>query len=320
MPRFLVTGGAGFIGSHVVKQLVIRGEQVRVLDDFSSGHQRNIQAVKDYLDVVQADIRDFDAVKRAMKGVDVVFHLAAQGSVPRSISQPRRANEVNVLGTLNVLDAARDAGVSRFVFSSSSSVYGHNAGLLQSESIVPAPMSPYALTKLVGEHYCRLYSELYALETVCLRYFNVFGPQQDPHSEYAAVIPRFMEFLQNGVSPTIYGDGEQSRDFTFVDNVVNANLLAADISSIGLGAIYNVACGKSVSVNLLYELLSAAMSTDCPPQYIDSRPGELPQSKADISLIKTELGWTPEVFFEEGLNRTVAWFRESLSVDSHLVA
>jgi len=311
MSTMLVTGGAGFIGSHLVEQLLGLGHDVRVLDDFSTGRRENIAPFEADIDLHVGDIRNIDAVRAAMRGVDVVFHEAALASVPRSVDDPVTSNKVNVGGTLNVLVAARDAGVGRLVYASSSSVYGDSPELPKREDMAPAPESPYAVGKLAGEHYCRVFSSLYGLECVALRYFNVFGPRQDPSSQYAAVVPIFTSALLAGNRCLINGDGEQSRDFTYVENVVTANLLAADTSGVG-GEVMNIACGDTITVNTLHERLRVLTGSDLQPEHGPDRAGDVKHSFADVARAKRLLSFEPEVSFEDGLERTVAWFRDTV--------
>jgi UDP-glucose 4-epimerase len=307
----LVTGGAGFIGSHLVEALVDRGERVRVLDNLSTGRRGSLARVLDDVEFVAADVRDAQAVARACSGVEVVFHQAALPSVPRSLQDPVTTTKVNVSGTLNVLLAAREAGVRRVVVASSSSVYGGNPTLPQSEKLRPLPLSPYAVSKLAAEGYAAAFWHVWGLETVALRYFNVFGPRQDPAGEYARVVPAFLEALRQGRRPVIYGDGEQSRDFTHVDNVVAANLLAAQAPE-AAGEVFNVACGESVTVNRLVAALGAALGellgTALEPEYRAARSGDPRHTLADLTAARGVLGYEPQVGFEEGLARTAAWY------------
>jgi UDP-glucose 4-epimerase len=305
--RVLVTGGAGFIGSHVVTRLLATGRDVRVLDNLSTGHESNLALVAGEIDLVEGDIRDLAATKSAIRGCDAVVHLAAVPSVPRSIADPVTTHEANATGTLNVLLAARDAGTSRVVFASSSSIYGAAAELPKRESLKPLPISPYAVSKLAAESYCRSFFDVYALETVALRYFNVFGPRQDPQSEYSAVIPKFIWAFRHGEPPVIFGDGEQSRDFTYVDNVVDANLAALDTMGIG-GRVYNIACGERITLNELAEGLRDETGTTVDVVHGPARAGDVRHSHADISLAREELGYEPRVALAEGLRRTVAHF------------
>ncbi len=310
MSLMLVTGGAGFIGSHISERLLAKGHDVRVLDNFSTGRRENLEGFGGRIDLVEGDIRDLDAVRGAVEGVDVVFHEAALASVPRSVDDPVTSNQVNVLGTLNVLLASRDAHVRRLVYASSSSIYGESPELPKLETMTPAPESPYAVSKLAGEYYCHVFSSLYGLECVALRYFNVFGPRQDPGSQYAAVVPIFIDALLAGSKVVIYGDGEQSRDFTYVENVVDANILAASVEGCG-GEVMNAACGSTVTVNELFNRLRTLTGASVEPVYDEPRPGDVRHSFADISKARKLLGFEPTVDFEDGLVRTIEWFRSS---------
>ena len=306
MSRYLVTGGAGFIGSHIVEALLRRGDTVRVLDDFSTGRRANLEPFAGDVEIIEGDIRDTGTVARAVKDVDYVLHQAALASVPRSIDDPVSTNAVNVDGTLNLLHASAQAGVARFVYASSSSVYGDSDELPKVETMPSNPLSPYAVSKLAGEWYCRVFGDVYKLPTVSLRYFNIFGPRQDPDSPYAAVIPIFLKGLTSKTSPTIFGDGEQSRDFTFVENAVNANLLACDADTTG-GRVYNVACGDRFTLNLLYKKLTDILSVELEAHYGPPRTGDVKHSQASIEAISADLGYKPTVSFEDGLERTVRW-------------
>lgn len=315
--RYLVTGGAGFIGSNIVEELLKRNYAVRVLDNFSTGKRENLKDFKDDIELIEGDIRSFHTVIQAVKGVDVILHQAALPSVPRSIKDPITSNEVNVVGTLNILDAAKDSGVKRVVYASSSSVYGDNPELPKHEGMMPNPLSPYAVSKLAGEKYCQVYSRLYNIETVILRYFNVFGPRQDPNSEYSAVIPKFIRLMSNNQSPAIFGDGTQSRDFTYVANVVEANILAATKEDCPKdpygksGIVMNCACHGQVTLNALVQELNVLLNKDIKPIYADKRPGDILHSFAYINLIEKKLGFNPTVNFKEGLNRTISWFQRN---------
>lgn len=313
MSIMLVTGGAGFIGSHIVERLLELSHTVRVLDNFSTGRRENIESFLDRIELREADVRDPGAVREAVDGVDVVFHEAALASVPRSVDDPVSSNEVNVAGTLNVLRASHAAGVRRVVYASSSSIYGDSPELPKSEHMTPAPESPYAVGKLAAEYYCRVFSRLYGLDCRALRYFNVFGPRQDPTSQYAAVVPIFVTSLLEGSSPIIHGDGEQSRDFTFVDNVVAANMLAAEASE-GSGEALNIACGETVTVNELFRSLQEITGSSVEARHADPRPGDVRHSFADITRARDVLGFAPSVGFTEGLERTVSWFRQAARV------
>lgn len=305
MALYLVTGGAGFIGSHLVDELVGRREQVRVLDNFSTGKRENLEQLVGDIELVEGDIRSYHIVREVVKDVDYVLHHAALPSVPRSVNDPITTNEVNVGGTLNILDAAKDAGVERVIYASSSSVYGANTELPKREDMVPQPISPYAVAKLTGEKYCHVFSRTYGLETVSLRYFNVFGPRQDPKSEYSAVIPRFISSMIDGHELTIHGDGTQSRDFTHVDNIVSANLLAVHAGTGARGEVYNLACGQSTSLNEMVELIAGLIGVSAKVKYGRPRPGDVPHSLASIEKAKTEMRYVPLVSAREGLEKIV---------------
>ncbi|MGE0479805.1 MAG: SDR family oxidoreductase [Phycisphaerae bacterium] len=311
MSLCLVTGGAGFIGSHLVRGLLQRGRAVRVLDDFSTGHRKNIAELEGRIELVEGDICDAAAVARAMHGVETVFHLAARASVPRSVQYPRQAHDVNITGTFNVLLAARDAGARRVVYSASSSAYGDTPALPKREDMIPRPQSPYAVSKLTGEHYAAVFARVYGLKTCSLRYFNVFGPRQDPSSAYAAVIPAFVSRMLRGERPVVFGDGEQSRDFCFVDNVVHANLLAAEAPDVN-GEVVNVACGERTTLNQILKQLNELLGTNIQAEYNDPRPGDVKHSLADLEAAKRVIGYTPQVFFSDGLRRAISWYRENL--------
>jgi nucleoside-diphosphate-sugar epimerase len=309
MPTYLVTGGAGFIASHIVDELVRRGERVRVLDNLSTGKRTNLAAAIDRVEFVEGDIRDLETVRGAMQGVDYVLHQAALPSVPRSVADPMTSHEVNATGTLNVLIAARDAQVKRVVYASSSSVYGNSPTLPKDEEMPTNPLSPYAVSKLAGENYCRAFCLLYKVPTVALRYFNVFGPRQDPTSQYSAVIPKFIRALSRGEPPTIHGDGLQSRDFTYVANVVQANLLACEKDG-AVGQVMNVACGEAHTLLDLYRDLGALMSRSVTPIFAEPRVGDVKHSLAAIERAESLLGYQPRVGWRAGLQ---------LTVHSHLV-
>lgn len=309
---FLVTGGAGFIGSHICERLLRDGHRVRVLDDFSSGKEENLSALRGAIDVVRGDVRDSTAVGKAMEGVQVVFHQAAIGSVLRSVQDPVATHEANMTGTLNVLLAARDNSVRRVVYASSSSVYGETPELPKREEMEPRPVSPYALSKLVGEWYSSVCNRVYGVEAVSLRYFNIFGPRQAPDSEYAAVIPKFVTALLDRKPPTIYGDGLQTRDFTYVDNVVEANLLAAEARA-AAGEVFNIACGGRYSLIDLLSKLKEIIGTTVEPVYAGPRAGDVRDSQASIRKAERDLGYRVVVGFSEGLRRTVEWHQSGRS-------
>jgi UDP-glucose 4-epimerase len=314
MPKrtYLVTGGAGFIGSHIVERLARAGHRVRVLDNLFSGKEANLESIDGDVELIRADIRDVGALADATRGVEVVFHEAALGSVPRSVADPMTTHEVNLTGTVNVLLAARDANVRRVVYASSSSVYGETAVLPKHEELTPQPLSPYALSKLSAENYISVFHRVYGLEAVSLRYFNIFGPRQDPESEYAAVVPRFVTALLEGKRPVVYGDGLQSRDFTYVENVVNANLLAAEAEGVAGGA-FNVACGGRYSLLDLLSRLKGIIGGGIEPVHEAARAGDVRDSQASIEKAREGLGYQVSVDFEEGLRRTVEWYREQLA-------
>jgi UDP-glucose 4-epimerase len=304
----VVTGGAGFIGSHLVDALVNRGHTVRVLDDFSTGSPINLEPVRDRVEVTRGDVSEPEAVRRAILGAELVFHQAALPSVPRSVADPVRTHEVCATGTLRLLLAARDAGVRRVVYAASSSAYGDSERLPRREGDPTRPLSPYAVAKLVGEQYCAVFSQVYGLETVRLRYFNVFGPRQPPDSPYSAVIPLFLTALLAGRAPVIQGDGRQSRDFTYVEDVIQANLLAADAPGVS-GAVYNVGCGQRTSLLELVAALNSLLGTDLRPTHTAPRPGDVRHSQADIARAQAELGYRPRIALVEGLRRCITYYR-----------
>ena len=312
MAKYLVTGGAGFIGSHLVDELVRLGHSVRVLDNLATGHMVNIEHQLAIIDFIEADIRDYASCVKACAGVDYVLHQAALGSVPRSIEDPLTSHEVNVTGTVNMLRAASEAGVKRFVYASSSSVYGDHPGLPKVEEEIGRQLSPYAVTKYTDELYAGVFHQNYGLQTVGLRYFNVFGPRQDPDSAYAAVIPLFVSALMNNKSPRINGDGEQSRDFTYVENVVQANLLATTATDIVAGEVFNVACHDRITVNTLFERIRSLLSSTQAAEYGPDRPGDIRHSFATIDKAKNLLGYRGEINFEDGLKRSIDWYRDNL--------
>ncbi len=305
---YLVTGGAGFIGSHIVTALVERGDTVRVLDNLSTGSRANLAHVSGNLEIVIGDIADAALVADAMQGIDVVFHQAALASVPRSVAEPLATNSACVTGTVTVLDAARHAGVRRVVYAGSSSAYGDAPFSGKRETDLPAPLSPYAAAKLSAEYYCQVFAHTYGLATVTLRYFNVFGPRQDPHSEYSAVLPIFVTKMLRGERPTIFGDGLQSRDFTFVSNIVAGNLLAADAPNIA-GRVINVACGQQLTLLDLVAAINRVLGTNIEPSFADARVGDVRESLADISIARELLGYEPTVSFDEGLRQSIDYYR-----------
>jgi nucleoside-diphosphate-sugar epimerase len=309
MSRYLVTGGAGFIGSNIVEELLIRDHEVRVVDNLITGKKENIEPFLDKIEFLEEDIRNYESCRRAVSGVDFVLHQAALPSVPRSIEDPILANDINVNGTLNLLLASKEAKVRRFVFASSSSVYGDDPTLPKIESTQGNPLSPYALTKRVGEKYCRVFSVIYGLPTISLRYFNIFGPRQDPASQYAAVIPSFISRMLAGNKPTIFGDGEQSRDFTFVGNVVEANFLATEVENVS-GEAFNVGCGEKTTVNSLAARINEILNTDIDPEYDKPRPGDIRHSFADITKARDMLKFEPKIDFRKGLEKTIRWYQE----------
>lgn len=307
----LVTGGAGFIGSHIAEELLAQGAKVRVIDNLATGHHENLAEIGGDVEFINADINDATALARAMTGVEVVFHQAAIPSVPRSVSNPAETHEACVNGTFNVLTQARAQGVRRVVYAASSSAYGDQPVSPKVETMMPQPLSPYAAAKLVGEHYCQVFTQVYGLETVCLRYFNIFGPRQDPSSQYSGVISRFISTLASGQQPVIYGDGEQSRDFTYVGNAVRANMLAAE-SQDAAGQVINVANGAAITLNELLEVLKdLTHRPDAQADYQPTRAGDVRHSLADITRARELLGYEPQVFLAEGLKNTLAWWQQS---------
>jgi UDP-glucose 4-epimerase len=305
--KYLITGGAGFIGSNIAHELVKRGEEVRIIDNFATGRKINIEPILEKVELVDGDIRDFWTVSEAVEGVDYVLHQAALPSVPRSVKNPLTSNAVNIDGTLNILEASRQAEVKRVVAACSSSVYGESEILPKIETMKTDPLSPYAVTKLAGEEYLKVYYRLYGLETVSLRYFNIFGPRQDPNSKYSAVIPLFIKAVLSGKQPLIYGDGEQSRDFTYIGNAVSANLKACEAPN-APGNTYNVACGERFTLNQILEILGEIVGREVTARYVDPRPGDIKHSMADIEAAKTDLGYTPDYPFKAGLEETFRWF------------
>jgi len=311
MANYLVSGGAGFIGSNLVRALLDAGHAVRVLDNFATGKRQNLSEIEDRIDLIEADIRDPGCCQEACADMEVVLHQAALGSVPRSVEDPATSNAVNVDGTVNMLWAAKQAGSRRFVFASSSAVYGESAALPKQEDMAPTPISPYGASKLSCEHYCRVFSKTYGLETFSLRYFNVFGPRQDPSSQYAAVIPLFVSALLGNKQPVVFGDGEQTRDFTYIDDVIQANILAADARN-AQGQVINIACQKQISLNRILDILRQLLGSDTPAEYTDPRPGDIKHSLADITRAKELLGFKPGIDFEQGLRLAIDWYKANL--------
>lgn len=303
--RSLVTGGAGFIGSHITEALVERGDQVRVLDNLSTGYQENLGHVADQIEFIASDLRDEMALREAVTGVDVIFHLAAMVSVPESMANPTEAESINSLGTLNLLQEARKAGVRRLVLSSTCAIYGDEPTLPKIETMPPHPKSPYAISKLAAENYCQLFNNSFGLETVVLRYFNVFGPRQDPSSAYSGVISIFVDKISQKNLPFIYGDGQQSRDFVFVKDVVQANLLAAQMPE-AAGKTFNIGTGRQTSINYLFETLARIFHLEAQPVYKPTRSGDIRHSYAEAGFAKSLLGWSPQVQFEDGLRQLIA--------------
>jgi nucleoside-diphosphate-sugar epimerase len=309
--RAVVTGGAGFIGSHIAEALARDGLRVRVLDDLSTGHRENLDEIKGDVEFIQGSVADEKLLHKVLEDVEIVFHEAAIPSVPRSVENPRQSHVASVDGTFTMLLAARDRGVRRFIYAASSSAYGDQPTLPKIETMLPDPLSPYAVAKLVGEYYCQVFSRVYRLETISLRYFNVFGPRQDPSSQYSGVVSRFISALLNKQRPVIFGDGEQSRDFTYIANVVSANLKAANAQS-GFGSILNVANGERISLNqLLEELKTITGNHDAVAEYKEPRVGDVRHSLADISRARELLGYEPIVWLREGLGKTIDWWKTS---------
>jgi len=307
----LVTGGAGFIGSNICEKLIKQGAFVRVVDNLITGKKRNLENILDGIDFIEADMGDENVARKAMKGVDVVLHQGALSSVPRSVDDPAATHRHCADATFTLLLAARNAGVKRFVYAASSSAYGDTPTLPKVESMPPRPLSPYAAAKVVGEYYAKVFYEVYGLETVSLRYFNIFGPHQDPTSQYAAAIPAFVTAILKDEKPTIFGDGEQSRDFTYVDNVVNANLLAATAEHTA-GEVLNIACGRAVTVNRIIEIINELLGKNIKPLYTDPRPGDVKHSLADITLAEKTIGYKPTVHFRKGLQKAIKWYHGNL--------
>jgi UDP-N-acetylglucosamine/UDP-N-acetyl-alpha-D-glucosaminouronate 4-epimerase len=312
MAVYVVTGGGGFIGSHIVENLVRQRNTVaKVIDDFSTGKRENVEAFKNDVEIIEADIAETKDLAQFLKGADYVIHQAAIPSVPKSILDPLKSHNANVNGTLNLLLACRDAGVKRVVYASSSSLYGDSPTLPKREGMMPNPLSPYGAQKLFAEMYCEVFTKAYGLETVSLRYFNVFGPRQDSTSQYSGVLALFIPAVLQGRRPTIYGDGLQSRDFTYVQNVVEANLLACKVPGVG-GQVFNVACGDRITVNSMLHQINKIVGVDISPVYAEPRSGDIKHSQADITRAREHLGYEPKVSFEEGLRATVEWYRKNL--------
>lgn len=308
MDAVLITGGAGFIGSHLVRRLVGEGKRVRVLDDLSTGKRANLGDVGGDVELIEGTICDEATVARCVRGVDTIFHLAARSSVPRSVAEPAQSHAANATGTLNLLIAARDVGVGRLVYSSSSSAYGDTPTLPKTESMVPSPISPYAVSKLAAEYYCTCFAHCYGMQTVSLRYFNVFGPRQDPNNAYAAVIPAFVSRMVRGERPVIYGDGEQSRDFCYIDNVVEANLLGATVPTVS-GEAVNIACGERTSLNQIVGYINEQLGTNLSAVHEPPRAGDVRHSLAALDRAAAVLGYRPKILFAEGLKRSIEWYR-----------
>lgn len=313
MALYVVTGGAGFIGSNIVEELVKRGEKVRVIDNFSNGKMENIQPFLSNIELFRGDIRDIDTVRQVLKGADYVLHQAALGSIPRSIANPIETNSCNADGTLNMLVASKEMGIKRFVYASSSSVYGNSEELPKKENMITKPCSPYGVSKLIGEMYCRVFFDVYELKTVILRYFNVFGKHQDPTSQYAAVIPKFITEIQRGVPPVIFGDGEQTRDFTYVSNVVEANLMACSQDIEMYGEPFNIAFGEKHSVIELFNRVASILSKEISPRFQEGRKGEIKHSYADTSKARSIFGYKPLIDFKSGIELAIEWYKKEYS-------
>ncbi len=311
MAVYVVTGGGGFIGSHIVEELLRRNETVTVIDNFSTGKHENVDPFADDVEIIEADIAEAKNLAQFLKGVDYVIHQAAIPSVPKSMADPVKSHHANVDGTLRLLVACREAGVKRVVYASSSSLYGDSPTLPKHEGMMPNPLSPYGAQKLFGEMYCQVFTKAYGLETVSLRYFNVFGPRQDATSQYSGVLALFIPAVLQGRRPTIYGDGLQSRDFTYVKNVAEANLLACKVSGVA-GQVFNVACGDRITVNSMLQQINKITGNDITPIYADARAGDIKHSQADITRAREHLGYQPKVGFEEGLRNTIEWYRKNL--------
>lgn len=311
MSRVLVTGGAGFIGSNLTRGLLSRGFEVSVLDDLSTGHKANLEEIADQIRFIKGSILDESALDQALEDVDAILHQAAVPSVPKSVAQPLLTHSVNATGTLMVLEAARQRGIKRVVFAASSSVYGDHKAPAKHEGLPTHPLSPYAIQKLTSEHYLRVYHELFGMETIGLRYFNVFGPRQDPKSDYAAVLPLFITKRLRGEAPTIFGDGLQSRDFTYIENVIEANVAALKAGPDAFGELFNIACGERITLLEVLDILDDVVGQEVDPIFEPPRPGDIKHSLADISKAKRVLGWDVKISTREGLDRTVAWLKEN---------
>jgi nucleoside-diphosphate-sugar epimerase len=311
MEKFLVTGGAGFIGSNICRKLVSQGCFVRVIDNLLTGKRSNLADIIDKIEFIEADMGDEQKARSAMKGINVVLHEGALPSVPKSVDNPAATHKHCVDATFTLLLAARDAGIKRFVYAASSSAYGNTPTLPKIETMAANPLSPYAAAKLFGEYYCSVFYKVWGLETISLRYFNVFGPYQDPTSQYAAAIPAFVTLILKDKSPTIYGDGEQSRDFTYIDNVVDANLLAARVKRTA-GEVINIACGQAVTINQIIGMINKLVGKNVKPIYAPSRAGDVKHSLADITLARKTIGFNPAISFQQGLEKTIGWYRDNL--------
>ncbi len=310
--RYLVTGAAGFIGSSIVEALVARGDDVRAVDNFLTGRRENLAPLLPHIDFREADLRDLGAMRAACEGVEIIFHEGALPSVPRSVKDPAPSHDCNVNGTFTLLEAARAAGVRRIIYAASSSAYGNQPGMPRRESMTPSPIAPYAVQKLTGELYMKSYWQVYGMETACLRYFNIFGPRQDPNSPYSGVMAKFILQMMRGEQPTIFGTGEQGRDFTFIANAVSANLLAAAAPAEKIGGrTFNIACGGRHTLNETYGILARLLDFPHPANYGPPRLGDITDSEADISAAREAFGYEPKVSFETGLERTVAWYRQT---------
>ncbi len=313
MAKYLVTGGAGFIGSNLVRYILAKGHDVVVVDNFATGKRQNIVDFVDKIEFIEGDIRDRDTMDKAVAGASAIFHEAALGSVPRSVKEPLISHDVNVNGTLTVLESARAGGVKRVIFAASSAAYGNREESPKHEAMTPLPISPYAANKVACESYMRAYAACYGMETLCLRYFNVFGRYQDPEGAYAAVIPAFVSSILKGQKPVVFGDGEQSRDFCYIDNVCEANWLAANApAQVCNGAAINIACHAHTTLNEILAMLKELMDSDIETEYTDTRPGDVKHSLADVSLAKKTIGYEPKVFFADGIRKAINWYTENL--------